>query len=152
VILTLDKPFNDPTAVAVANKIGGYAIFRQRVEGRPDFEAVVPISPMFEKSFTLFYDNRGGYSTGLAVVNGSNTATTVQVSALDMDGNLILSDSIALLALQKVVYSVPDRYPALRDRVGILQFSGSGAALSGLGLRFNPGGAFTSTHTLSGPK
>lgn len=150
-MFALDRPANDPSAQPVAIKLGGYAIFRQRVAGRPDFEAVVPFSPMFEQQFTLFFDNRSDYSTGVAVFNGGVSASPVTVTARDRAGNILLTDTFTLNPLQKLVFSVPDRYTALKGRAGVLQFSTTNLTLSGLGLRFNPSGSFTSSHTLSLP-
>jgi hypothetical protein len=149
-IFCLDKWADDPTATVVKSTIGGYAIFRQHVEsGRPDFEAVVPINPTFESKFTLFFDNRNGYSTGVAIINGGMDPSPVSIVARDFQGNQLLSDQITLQGSEKVVFSVPERYKSLAGQSGILQFSTANISLSGMGLRFNPGGAFTSAHSLS---
>jgi hypothetical protein len=154
-MFTFDRPADNPNALVVSSTIGGYAIFRWLVEGRPDFEAVVPNSPTFEPNFTLFFDNRNGYSTGVAVVNvGANPGvnpSSVVVTARDLQGTQLLTDTFTLRTFEKTVYSVPERYPALQGKVGVLQFLTTNISLSGLGLRFTPGGAFTSAHTLSLP-
>jgi hypothetical protein len=148
-IFALDRPGDDPNAQVVFSTLGGYAIFRWRAEGHPDFEAVVPISPTFEPTFTLFFDNRDGYSSGVAVVNGGSEVSSVLVTARDLHGTQLLTDGFTLQSGEKRVFSVPERYRSLQGKVGVLQFSTTNLTLSGLGLRFTPGGAFTSAHTLS---
>ena len=148
-IFTLDKPAEDPTSSPIPTTLGGYAIFRQRVAGRPDFEAVVPVSPMFEQSFVIGFDNRSGYSTGVAVINAGSRVSPVLLTVRDNAGLVLMTDSFSLQSSQKLVFSVLDRYPALREKSGVLQFSTTNSTLTGLGLRFNPGGAFTSIHSLS---
>ncbi|MCC6861962.1 MAG: hypothetical protein IT158_25545 [Bryobacterales bacterium] len=153
IVFTLDRPGDDPSARPLPNQLGGYAIFRQRIQGRPDSEAVVPVSPMFESSFTLFFDNRDGYITGAALVNIGSQTSPVTVVARDFMGTQLLTDSFDLAPMSKRVFSIPDRYPALNGRIGILQISTTNLTLSGLALRFTPGGAaFTSSHVLSYPK
>jgi hypothetical protein len=151
-VTTYDRPANMDGAVVTNDKIAGNAIFRQRIAGRPDFEAVVPISPINETKLVLPFDNRDNYSTGIAVLNPDPTnPATVQIAAYSTDGMLVRQDFFILPPGNKTVFSMPDRYAESRGRNGRLNISTSGASLSVLGLRFNPGGAFTSTHALSTP-
>lgn len=148
-LFCLDKPASDPTATVVPTQIGGYAVFRLSVAGRPDFEAIVPMGSPFENRFKLFFDNRYGFSTGVALLNPGTSSTGVSIVARDYDGNIVLQDSFALGEDRKIVFSVPDRYPQLNGRRGVLEVSGTASTLSGLALRFNPTGAFTTSNTIS---
>jgi hypothetical protein len=151
-LTTYDRSADDPAAMVTTDKIGGNAIFRQRIAGRLDFEAVVPISPINETKVVLPFDNRNNYSTGIAILNPDpNNPATVQVAAYSIDGMLVRQDFFVLPPGNKQVFSMPDRYAEARGRNGRLNISTSGTGLSVLGLRFNPGGAFTSTHALSTP-
>jgi hypothetical protein len=151
-LTTYDRPANMDGAVVTNDKIGGNAIFRQRIAGRPDFEAVVPISPINETKVVLPFDNRDNFSTGIAVLNPDPTnSIVVQVTAYSTDGIIVRQDAFNLPPGNKSVFSMPDRYAEARGRNGRLNISTTGASLSVLGLRFNPGGAFTSTHALSTP-
>src|SRR5712664_2297764 len=40
-----------------SDSVGGFAVFRQRIAGRSDSEAVVPIVSQFDSHFVLLYDN-----------------------------------------------------------------------------------------------
>jgi len=136
----------DPSA-----KIGGWVVLRQRVFGRPDFEALVPLSPISDKQFTLGFDNRSGYSTGVAFANptASNQPATAQMTFVDSDNRVLLRDSITLPPSGHIAFSVPDKYPATAGKFGLLRVFTEASRFSAMGLRFNPGGAFTSVHTLS---
>jgi hypothetical protein len=147
---TYDKSADQPDAMVVNDRIGGMAIFRQRIAGRPDFEAVVPITPFNETRFVLPFDNRGNYSTGIALLNPDpNNPISVQLAVHAEDGRLIRQDFFILPQGNKLVFSMPVRYADTNNQHGRINVSTNGAALSALGLRFNPGGAFTSTHALS---
>ncbi len=136
----------DPTA-----KISGYVILRQRVPGRPDFEALVPISPISDTRFTLGFDNRNRFSTGVAFANptASNQPATAKLTFVDDRGRVLLEDSITLPPSGHTAFSVPDRYPATTGKYGLLKVTTEASRFSAMGLRFNPDGAFTSMHTLS---
>ncbi len=136
------------------SKVGGYAVFRQRVAGRPDFEAVVPISSLTEVQSTLGFDHRGGYSTGLALAHpnaeGNNQSVTVQITIRDDYGVQLVQDNVILPPWGHTAFNVLDRYPVTRGKYGVIQVKTmEHPRLALLGLRFNPGGAFTSFHALS---
>jgi hypothetical protein len=132
----IDTPF-DPDIV-------GQAVFRQRVAGRPDFEAIVPLSSRFESEFAMQFDNAGGFVTSMAIVNPSSFSTsTVFLDFNDENGNRILLDSITLSPRNQVAFALPQRFPQTAGRQGVLHVNGSGLSLTSLGFRFHPGGAFT---------
>jgi hypothetical protein len=126
------------------NQLGGHAIFRSHIAGRPDFEAVVPLGSYNDPVFFIPYDNSGGYVTSMALVNPDfSTKTTAYLDFADNQGNLIMDEqSIDLAPGQQVAFSLTDKYPDLAGKVGLLYVSGDTEFLSGLGFRFNPGGAF----------
>lgn len=124
-------------------RLGGYAIFRQRTQGRPDFEALVPLSGMDDSIFVMPYDNIEGFVTAMAILNpGSNLTSTVRVTILDKSGRTVGTDSIVLAPGRQETFIVPDRFPATRNGIGTIRFEGSTNRLSGLGFRFGSSGAF----------
>lgn len=128
--------------------VGGFAVFRQRVPGRPDFEAVVPFADSFEGRSTMIFDNTRGFVTGIAIVNPREFGgTTFTLVFRDEGGNRFHLDQITLGRLQKQVFVLSDRFPQTAGRRGSIEFQGVSSYIAGLGLRFNPGGAFTSFHT-----
>jgi hypothetical protein len=131
-----------------SKKIDGVAVFRQRVSGRPDQEAAVPLTPNLRR-FVLPFDNTQGFVTSMALVNANAMQpVTASVVVRDEMGAQILPDSISVAAHSHGAFALPDRYPRLANLRGVAEFSAPTTALSGLGLRFSPGGAFTSFPTL----
>jgi hypothetical protein len=151
-LFALDRTATDPASKAIPTTIGGYGIFRQRAGGRPDFEATVPFVSMFGQRWTIPFDNRSSFSTGISMVNADpSVSSAVTLTARDLSGNILRTDTINLNSGSKTVFATPTRYPDLAGRVGILQIT-SRDSVSVLGLRFNPSGAFTSVHPLSLPE
>jgi hypothetical protein len=121
----------------------GYGVFRQSVPGIPDQEAVVPFSSS-SASTTLTFDETS-FTTGVAIVNPSATAVSVNISTWDSKGNSIGTAAVSLSPYNKTetaLSSLPGLAGMTGNR-GSAQFSVTGGALAVLGLRFN-GSAFTS--------
>ncbi len=149
VITTYDRPANQQGAVVTNDLIGGIGVFRQRIAGRPDFEAVVPVN-RGEKNFLLPFDNRNNFSTGISLVNVDFTTMPVTITGRGLDGTILFQDTVSMAGGEKLVFSMPTRYPNSNNRVGVMQVTTPGTlGVSALGLRFNPTGAFTSFHTLA---
>lgn len=128
-------------------RLGGYAVFKQRVAGRPDFEAVVPLCDYDDWAFYMPYDNSGNVDTGMALVNPSRDQTaTVDLYFLDEAGAEITKQTMTLAPGAQTAFSLPAKYPVLGGRRGTMYVESSIDYLSALGLRFNlgGGGAFTS--------
>lgn len=123
--------------------LAGFAVFRQRVAGRPDFEAVVPFSRPSGTSFLLF-DNTAGFTTGLSLANGyPATASSLTIRARDAEGNPIATSTVVLAADGRNVSALPALLPETAGRRGSIEISSAGA-FGVLGLRFADGGSFTS--------
>lgn len=129
--------------------VGSLTVFRQRVAGRPDFEAVVPTANEFDRRFVVTYNNTSGYTTAVAIANPYTTGSTVDVIARDEDGNILVRETFSLPALNKLAIVFPTRWPATQGRRGFIDFRTSSAGMGGVGLVFNSGGAFTSSHPLT---
>ncbi len=128
--------------------VGGVAVFRQRVTGRLDNEAAVTATAS-GRSFLLPYENTENFITSMALVNTNATANAnIAVSLRDESGVVIGTDTIALAPRGQFAFRLIDRFPALANRRGVVEFTTTGADISGLGLRFNPSGAFTSLPAL----
>jgi hypothetical protein len=125
-------------------RLGAYMTFRQRVTGRPDYEALVPLSSYLDTRFFLPIDNLEGYSTAIAVANPGNIASTVRMSLLNTAGAVVATDSLTIPAQGQTAFTVVSRFPAAAGQIGTLLVEGSTTRLSGMGLRFSPSGAFSS--------
>ena len=132
-----------------ATRIAGHAIFTDRTEGRPPFEAVVPLTTWRDNQFMLPFDNSGGNNTCMALANSSQfNPTTVSLDFTDQDVNRLLLSSKDLAARNQTAFCFAD-FPELAGRRGVLRVVGSEEELTALAFRFNPGGAFTTFFTMS---
>ncbi|HEY3439621.1 MAG TPA: hypothetical protein VGK29_02670 [Paludibaculum sp.] len=132
---------------ATLGQVGGFATFRQRVEGRPDFEALVPLSSLVDSRFLMPVDERDGFETALAICNpGTKLTSTVTLQMLDPNGRVIANQTITLAPLQQQAFLIQDKFPTMLGQRGTLYVGGTATALSALGLRFNTlgGSAFSS--------
>jgi hypothetical protein len=130
--------------LSTTNKVGGLSVFRQAVPGRPDQEAAVPLTTSLSH-FVLPFDNTEGFVTAMALVNTSGTIpASVSVVIRDEAGLEIGSESLTVGPRGHTAFALPAQFPIVAGRRGIVEFSESHGNLSGLGLRFNPTGAFTS--------
>jgi hypothetical protein len=135
-------------------RIAGMAIFGQT---NPDTgrtqEAVVSLTTWSDDDFSVPFDNTGGFVTALALCHARPerfaSSTTATAAFYDEQGSRIHLDQITLQPGQRLAFATADRWPELAGKRGTMRFTTPGLYLSALGLRFNPGGSFTSVHTLS---
>jgi hypothetical protein len=133
--------------------IGGMAIFRQRVPGRRDFEAASPLVPNAGGSFLLPFDNTQldsvqRFVTSMALVNPSTQSTNVAVRIRNAGGTLLGNYTVPMGGRNHRAFALTDLFPAAASIQGVAEFQSNESGLTGLGLRFNPGGAFTSLPVL----
>lgn len=133
-------------------RIGGFAVFRQHVPGSPNYEASVPLDNLNDYKFFLPFNNTQGFSTGLALVNAAtNLPAHVLMKFMDVNGNEILSTILTLPVNGHAAFSIPATYPQLNGRIGTLYVQSDTNMLSGLGLRFDNSGPFTTLPILNWP-
>lgn len=121
--------------------LGGYSVFRQRVAGRADFEALVPLSSYEDHRFFLPVDEIQGFVTAMAMCNpASNLSTTVLLQMLNLNGVEIARKTITLAPGEHRAFAIIDEFPEMQNRLGTLYVRGSSNRLSAIGLRFNTAG------------
>ncbi len=138
--------------VLSSNALGGFAVFRYAGAS----EVTVPLISQSTSSFTMPFDQTGGYKTGVALVNLSGWQANLSVTVWDQYGNQILSQPFSLAQADGSghghdSFMLADRLPATAGTRGIVQFQSIQATpmlppgtLTGVGLRASPGGFFTS--------
>jgi hypothetical protein len=129
--------------------LGGMAVFKQRVSGRPDFEAVVPVVNQFGSRFVLLYDNTDGFSSAMALANPGLSSVSVPALVRSENGEILDRGLITLGGYNHRAQTVQSAFPVTAGRRGTVEFLATGNGVGVLGLRFNPGGSFTSVHVLS---
>ncbi len=133
------------------------AAFRLELPKLPESEATVEAVPG-TVGFAVAFDESPGFDTGLALANPSAFDTAIEnLYFYDTNGTLIFSDSSKTLGPhQHESFLLSSRYKTqlagkrgtVRVYYGVEGTPASGAlGLSGLGLRTNPGGTFTSLAT-----
>ena len=135
-------------AFTLPSGVSGYGIFRASVTGQPDQEAVVPLSDAGAVSSTLTWDETS-FTTSVAIVNPSSTATDVAVTLWDQNGNTIGTSSVSLPPYNKTameLHTLPG-LAGMLGKLGSAQFKVSAGNVAVLGLRF--GQSFTSIPTTS---
>jgi len=131
--------------------VSGYGVFRQSVPGKPDQEAVVPLSSTADTSNSMTWDDTN-LVTAVAMVNPGSTAATGTITLWDENGNKIGTSPISLPPNSKTAATLRS-LPGLSGMVGhrgSAQFSVTTGNIAVLGLRFNAG-AFTSIPTSVDP-
>jgi hypothetical protein len=130
------------------DSIGGFAIFRLRLPGVQDQEAVVPIVDQFSGHFVLLFDNTSSFVSGVAIANPTNSTVSIPVNIRDETGQIIDQEFIALGPFAHTAFVAPAQWPSTQGTAGGIEFLTSGFGVGALGLRFN-GSAFTSFPVLT---
>ena len=136
--------------------VRGQGSFLCRTPGRPDYEAVIPLTtpgtpgcivafpPPSDPVILLPFNNTGGHVTALAFANTTSMALPVVLEFADESSNLLVTSTLTLDAMHHTAFALSeDSYPALKATKGILRIHASPTTLTVLGLIFNFSGPFT---------
>jgi hypothetical protein len=135
--------------------LSGFAIFSNGTA-----EGAVPLQAQIGNSISLPFDNTGGASTGIALVNLAGAQANITAIVWDQNGSQLASVPVALTDLDSNgnghdSFMLPARLAVTAGIRGIVQFVGNpGTAqvpagqLTGLGLRADTSGLFTSIPTI----
>lgn len=127
--------------------ITGHAVFRAKIEGRPDMEAVVPAESL-KASGVFAFDNTNGFVTSIALaVATSGNPAEIHAEVYSEAGALVETYKLKLNALQHIATELPNLWPATANRRGVVRLltkTSYDNLFSGLVLLFNPTGAVTS--------
>jgi hypothetical protein len=130
--------------------VSGFAVFTDNVSSVQQQEAVVPLANRNDPAYMLWFDNTSGFSSGVALVNETATATTVNVVIRDDAGNQISTRPLSLPAGGHSSFDLASTFPETALIRGTLEFdTPASGQIAVLGLRFNPETAFTSIPALT---
>jgi hypothetical protein len=130
--------------------VTGYGVYRRSQAGQPNQEVLVGFRSATQTATSLIFDETNGLVTGLAVLNSSGVATTVNIAVFDNAGNSIGTTTLALPSGNKMTVPFLDQLPNLSGMVGkrgYALFSVATGNVSVLALR-SSGVAFTSVPTV----
>jgi hypothetical protein len=123
--------------------VSGFAVFRQRVPGRPDFEAASLGVTVDSLEVVFSFDNIESFVTSLALANPTPESASVTVTFRSEAGATIHQETFTVPARGHTSFETTNRFPLSRSARGAVSFSVSGGRLAPLGLHFNPTGPFT---------
>ncbi len=138
-----------------------YAIFTQRVAGRPDQDGTAPAAAPGSHFLVPFDNSAPGFATSIAIVNTSESAETLSASLLLASGQTLSGSLPSVPALGHAAFALTAQFPLSAGQQGTLELSSQSqidatpaggahpevvlaATFSVVALRFNPTGAFTS--------
>ena len=123
-----------------------YAVFTQRVPGRPDQdgtgEATIPAH-----RFLVPFDNTNGAVTSMAIAS-AGSLQTISLGVRTSDGTVTQLPAIALPPDGHTSFAFPTQFPNTSGKAGLAEFYSSSDTFSILALRFGAD-AFTSTPVYS---
>jgi hypothetical protein len=135
-----------------SSAVAVYAIFTQRVSGRPDQDGTVPAAASATRVLVPF-DNTNGFVTSIAIANPGATSDLISVGLQPSSGAVSQLSPIALPAQGHTAFQLPQQFSATGGQSGLLEFYCASGSFSVLALRFNPTGAFTTApvYSATGP-
>ena len=144
--LFLHTPGTSPTLIQgwgqvdAATGVTGYAIFTQRVAGRPDQDATATALSAASRILIPF-DNSSGFVSAFAVANPTGSAETVQVNVRTSDGTFSVTLP-SLPAKGQTTFLLAQAIGATAGKSGLAEFYVASGSIAVIALRAN-GAAFT---------
>jgi len=141
--------------VVPTGNVRGQGIFKQRIPGRPDFEAVVPMVSRSQPAciipfptqpaamLAMAFDNSSGYVTSVAFANTATASRTLDLEFVDQSGVQIFRVQESMAAHNQMAFETSVRYGAVAGKKGWMRVLANASDFTALGFRFNPSGAFT---------
>ncbi len=139
--------------VIATGSITGYGVFHYTSLSGDQSEGTIPLEAAFQPSFLLPYDGASGFATGVALTNLVATQTIVTATAYNENGGQLAVKAITLPGNGHTSFALADQFPSTISHRGIIEFKAPLTAnITGLGLRINPEGGFTSIPLLHRPQ
>jgi hypothetical protein len=132
--------------VSGTGTVSGYEVFHYMPASGRQSEATVILEQELHPLLVLPFENADGFSTGVALANvvPADPDSVVAV-AWDASGKAISAPWEDLAAGGHTAFSIADKTPAANGTRGIINFLGGAAgSITGMGIRVNPAGSFTS--------
>ena len=132
------------TQLLTDGAITAYSVFAYDF-GAGTQEAVAPLETRNPRSFVLWFDNTGGYTTGVAVANLAAGQGYLTATVYDDSDNYLASYTFSLAAQEHTSFMTNAQFPATAGRRGSLQFTTPGGGqIAALGIRASAIGSITS--------
>ena len=128
------------------SSVSAYAIFAQRITGRPNQDAAAPASPPSSRVIAP-YDNTNGIVTSIAIANAASTSASISVGLQNSDDFGPLSPApaaITLPPLGHMSFTMPQQFSTTTNQSGTAEFTTTGGSIAAIALRFDPTGSIAS--------
>lgn len=119
-----------------------YAIFTQRIQGRPDQDGTAEATTAVSRVLIPF-DNSGGFVTSIAIANPTGANESIAVGIQPASGASTHPAPLTILAQGHTAFAISDQFPSTVGQRGLLELYAATGSISALALRFNPTGSFT---------
>ncbi len=125
------------TKLTLPAGVTGYGLFRQTVAGRPDQEAVIPLSEDSRQSANMVWDDIF-FTTSMSVLNPEDAAATVTLSVFAGNGTQIGTVNLNLPARSLQAFNLREQpgLAGVTGKLGTLRLSVPAGSVAALGLRF----------------
>ena len=119
--------------------IGGYETIRHHAaSGDFNFEVTIPINTLQDFSTHVGFDNTNGQLSALTLVNpAANLSTQVRLTYFTAQGQAILLDSVQLTPGAQMTLVLPNTYPDLANKAGMIAIDADINRLSVVALKYN---------------
>ena len=126
--------------------VTGHGVFRQRVPGRIDQEAVVMFSRTDSKSERFIYDQTPGFDTAMVLLNTSTIEAQAVIRIRDENGVQValLNKTLQPRTRVTIDFKLEPGMSGVQGKRGLAEFEGGAGTIAVLALRFDDAGAFTS--------
>ena len=130
--------------------LAGYGVFHYTSQEGVQSEGAVALETSPQTTLQLPYDNTNGLTSAVAITNlAPNFTSSFTATLWDTSGVPLAVRTFSMFPLGHTSFTMTDRFPEAAGNRGIVVFSNTtGASLTGLGLRVNPAGGFTSVPVL----
>jgi hypothetical protein len=124
------------------SSVNAYAIFTQSVPGRPNQDGTANAASASSR-LLIPYDNTNGNVTAIALVNPAGSSQSITAGIQPTSGGSSQPAPIVLPTQGHTSFTMPQQFPSTTGQSGLLELNSTNGSFSGLALRFNPTGGFT---------
>jgi len=117
-------------------------VFTIRTPGHQDQDGTAPIAASTSR-LLVPYDDSNGFVTGIAVVNPTSSAQTIQVGFRTTTGGVAMASLPSVPAGGHMSFVLSQQFPVIQGHEGLAEFTSTTGTFSMIALRVNPTSSFT---------
>lgn len=129
--------------VQASGSLTGYSTLEVSGTGVTPAEATIDLDSRLSTSLAVPYDNTNGAQTAVALANQSPASQQITVTLFDQSGKQLSSSPVTLPGFGHMAFFLNSQFSQSANQLGVIEFQSAGG-ITGIGLRFDSTGAFTS--------